>query len=148
MFANVFNVTFFASADVFWSWTNFIFFVPHVLEFAIPILLIKLKLVEKKPRYILSSLGITAAIYTVVHFINLGLNAYCVNANITDWKGDLVQVNYMYSLNPDFPILQIFYKILPYDYWYMFLVFPIVGIYLVILYAKEILGALGARNKT
>ena len=70
------------------------------------------------------------------------------NANITDWKGDLVQVNYMYSLNPDFPILEIFYKILPYDYWYMFLVFPIVGLYLVILYAKEILSALRARNKT
>ncbi len=139
LFALVVNT---AQADFeIFSWTFFFYYFPHVLELGIPILLFALKLVDKQLKYILSTLLITIAIYTAVHFANVGLNAYFVANEILDSAGELMQVNYMYSITPTNPLLQLFWSIIPAQYWYMLLVFPILAVYLGIVYIPEILKA-------
>ncbi len=116
-----------AEAELFGMPFNFYYF-PHVLEFGIPILLFRFRLIEKDPRCIGSTLGITLGTYTVAHFANLLINAY------TD-----VTVNYMFSVDPNAnPAIALFYKIIPYEYWYMYMVLPIVAVYLVIVYLPQL----------
>lgn len=121
------------------SWTFVFYYFPHVLEFGIPILLFALGMVEKHPKYILSTLGITMLIYTGVHFCNLGINAYLVQNNVLDYAGNLIQVNYMYSIVPANPLLVLFKQVIPYDYWYMYMIVPILAVYLCIVYLPQIL---------
>ena len=66
------------------SWTFAFYYFPHVLEFGIPILLFKLGLIEKHPKYILSTIVITMLIYTGVHLANVGLNSYLAANNVLD----------------------------------------------------------------
>ncbi len=122
------------------------YFFPHVLEFAIPILMFRLGLVKKAVKYIWTTLVITLVSYTAIHLFNLWLNSYCLANQILTPGGSVVQVNYMYSLIPENPLLALFYSILPYRYWYMLLLFPVVGIYLGILYLPQILAK--RRSKT
>lgn len=122
-----------------YSWTFIFYYFPHVLEFGIPILLFSLGIIEKHPKYILSTLAITMLIYTGVHFCNLGLNSYLVDKNMLDYAGNLIQVNYMYSLVPANPLLALFKQVIPYDYWYMYMIVPILAIYLSIVYLPQIL---------
>lgn len=111
--------------------TFYFFYIPHTVEFAIPVLLIALKIVKFDIKNIFSTSAITAAIYTAVHFINLFINDYCVKNNIVDWAGNVIKVNYMYSLGGDGNlVLETFRKILPYDYWYMYLAFSLIVVYL------------------
>lgn len=110
------------------SWTFFFYYFPHVMEFGIPLLLLRLKIVEKDFRCIGSTIGISAAIYTVVHFCNLAIN------NFTD-----AEVNYMFSIEATNPLTKLFYQLIPCQYWYMYLVFPILGVYLVIVYLPDII---------
>ncbi len=117
----------------------FFYYFPHVLEFGIPVLLFKLGLVEKDVKCIASTLGITLVAYTLIHFINLAINSYCVANNIVDWAGNVIQVNYMYSLVPENPLLQLFHNWIPHEYFYMFLVFPIVILYQLAIYAPQLL---------
>jgi len=123
------------------SLTFCFYFFPHVLEFAIPILLFKLDMVEKDPKCIGSTLLITVVSYTLIHFINLGLNAHCAANQLLDRAGEVITVNYMYSLAPENPLLALFYSIIPHSYWYMFLIFPIVTVYLGIVYLPQFLAA-------
>ena len=120
------------------SWTFVFYYFPHVLEFGIPILLFKLGLIEKHPRYILSTLVLTMAIYTGVHFINLGINAYCQAHRILDYAGNVIRVNYMYSIVPENPLLALFKTVIPYDYWYMYMIVPILAVYLSIVYLPQL----------
>ncbi len=120
------------------SWTFVFYFFPHVLEFGIPVLLFKLGLVEKDPKCILSTLGLTMAIYTAVHFINLGINAWCAANQILDYAGNLIQVNYMYSILPENPLLVLFKQVIPYDYWYMYMIVPILAVYLLLVYLPQL----------
>ena len=83
------------------SWTFAIYYFPHTLEFGIPILLFALKLVKLDYKTIPSTLIITFIIYTAVHFCNVALNNYFINNNILDWQGNIIQVNYMFSVIPD-----------------------------------------------
>ena len=106
---------------------NFYYF-PHVFEFGIPLLLFALKLIEKDWRCIGSTLGITMAIYTFVHCMNRLINAVWPDAN----------VNYMFSIRPNNPLVELFYRLIPYEYWYMYLVLPIAFVYLCIVYSPEI----------
>lgn len=115
------------------------YFFPHVSEFAIPILLFKLDMVKKDPKCIGSTLLITVVSYTLIHFINLLLNGYCAANQILNPAGEVVTVNYMYSLVPENPLLALFYSIIPHGYWYMFLIFPVVAVYLLIVYLPQIL---------
>lgn len=112
---------------------NFYFF-PHVFEFGIPVLLFKLGLVKKDPECISSSLTITMFLYTFVHLCNLGINRYCESI------GSAIRVNYMFSLEATNPLTQLFYKVIPYEYWHMYMVIPIVLLYLFVIYAPELAG--------
>ncbi len=124
-----------AEATLF-DWPFNFYYFPHVLEFGIPILLFKLGLVEKDPRCIGSTVGITVAVYTLAHCANLLING------LTD-----VDVNYMFSVNPNVnPATALFYQILPYEYWYMYAVLPIVVLYLGVIYLPQIRCGLRARK--
>ncbi len=116
-----------AEATLF-DWPFNFYYFPHVLEFGIPILLFKLGLVKKDVRCIFSTLGITMAAYTLSHCANLIINA---NTDVT--------VNYMFSMDPSVnPLTALFYQILPYEYWYMYLILPIVLIYLGLVYLPQL----------
>jgi hypothetical protein len=98
-------------------------------------LLFKLGLIEMHPKYILSTLGITMAIYTGIHLFNVWLNSYCEANRILDYAGNVIRVNYMYSITPENPLLVLFKQVIPYDYWYMYMIVPILAVYLSIVYA-------------
>lgn len=129
------------------SWTFVFYYFPHVLEFGIPILMFRLKLVNKDVKCIASTLSITMAAYTLIHFINLWINSYAAANNILDWAGNVIQVNYMYSITPENPLLALFYQIIPHGYWYMYLVVVVVAVYLVCVYLKDIIQRLKGKKK-
>ena len=118
------------------------YYFPHIFEFIIPILLLKLKMAKLDYKCILSSVVITMLIYTGIHFTNVYINNYCLENNIVDYAGNIIQVNYMFSVEPSNPLLAIFYNIIPFDYWYMYLCVPIVVVYLLIIYSKQIILAI------
>lgn len=109
-----------------------VYFFPHVFEFGIPVLLFKLGLVKKDPACISSSMTITMFLYTFVHLCNLGINRYCESI------GSATRVNYMFSLEATNPLTQLFYKVIPFEYWHMYMVLPIVLVYLLVIYAPEL----------
>ena len=117
------------------DWPFFFYYFPHVLESGIPILLFALKLVEKDYKTIKSTLAITFSVYTVIHFINVAINS----ANIVGPSGSIIQVNYMFSVTPNNPVLNLFYSIIPRPYWYMYLAIPVIIIYLCIWYMPQII---------
>lgn len=121
------------------SWTFVFYYFPHVLEFGIPILLFALGIIEKHPKYIISTIAITMAIYTGVHLCNVGLNAWLEANNVLDYAGNLIQVNYMYSIVPENPLLALFWQVIPCDYWYMYMIVPILVVYLSIVYLPQLL---------
>ncbi len=127
--------------------TFWFFYLPHVLEFGIPIIAFKLGIIKLDYKTIPRTLILTAAIYTVIHFINLGLIAYVKAKNLVDYAGNLLHINYMYSMQHEgFPLLSTFWNIIPHSYFYMFLVFPIIFIYLTIIYFPQILREKKAKN--
>lgn len=115
------------------SWNVFFYYLPHVMEFGIPLLLVALGHIEKDPRCIGSTVAISMGVYTVVHFLNLLINSYCQSV------GKDLQVNYMFSLRPNNPLTDLFFAWIPCTYWYMYLVLPIVVVYLLIVYSPELL---------
>ena len=117
------------------SWPFFFYYFPHVLEAGIPIILFALKLVERDPKTIKSTLAITFTVYTIIHFINVAINS----AGIIGPNGDVIQVNYMFSITPTNPLLNLFWMIIPHSYWYMFLAIPVIIIYLGWWYLPELL---------
>lgn len=121
------------------SMTFAVYYFPHILEFAIPIFLFVFKIIELDWRCILSTLLLTIGIYTVVHLCNVGINAYCSANNIVDWNGDLIQVNYMYSILPSIAPLPLFWSIIPHSYWYMYAAIPLVALILSVVYLPSIL---------
>lgn len=132
-----------AQADFKLNSATFVFYYfPHVLEFGIPILLFKLGIIEKHYKYIVSTIVITMLIYTGVHFVNVALNAYCAANQILDNAGNVIQVNYMYSLDPANPLLALFKQVIPHDYWYMYMIVPILVVYLAIVYLPQIRASL------
>ncbi len=120
--------------------TFWFFYLPHVLEFGIPIIAFKLGIIKLDYKTIPRTLILTAAIYTAIHFINLGLIEYVKAKNLVDYAGNLLHINYMYSIQSEgFPLLSTFWQIIPHRYWYMFLVFPIIAVYLMIIYLPQII---------
>lgn len=121
-----------AEFEIFSSVFAFYFF-PHVLEFGIPILMFKLGLVKKDARCILPTIAITMGSYTLIHFINVLLNGYFARSGME------ITVNYMYSLRPENPLLQLFYNWIPVQYWYMYCIVPIIAVYLMAVYAPQLI---------
>lgn len=114
------------------------YYFPHVLEFGIPILMFKLGLTHKDAKCISSTLGITMGAYTVIHLINIALNSYCAANNILNSAGEVLSVNYMFSITPSNPLLALFYEVIPFEYWYMYMIVPIVAVYLLVIYAPQL----------
>lgn len=117
------------------SWQFFFYYFPHVLGVGILILLFALKLVDTDFRTIKTTLAITFTVYTIIHFINVAINS----AGIVGPTGEIIQVNYMFSVMPANPLLNLFYLIIPSPYWYMFLSVPIIIIYLGWWYLPDLL---------
>lgn len=132
-----------ANYEIF-SDTFLFYYFPHTFEFGIPILMLALHLTKKDCKCMLSTVLITLAAYTAIHFINLAINAYCQKGNVLDPSGNPVFVNYMYSITPPIPILKLFWNLIPHPYWYMLAALPIVAIYLGFLYLPELIK--GARK--
>ena len=121
------------------SLTFFFYFFPHVLEFGIPILLFKLGYVKKRIKYIWSTVAITLVAYIIIHIINVIINNYCLKNGVLNPSGEIIQVNYMFSITPENPLLALFYSWIPYPFWYMIPVILVVTIYLCAIYAKELI---------
>ena len=128
------------------STTFAFYYFPHTLEVGIPILMFALKLVKKDVRCIGSTVALTLFLYTEVHLINVCLNNYATAANIVDWAGNLVKLNYMYSIDPTNPVLQLMYNLVPFPYWYMLVATPFILLYLGIVYLPEIIRAIKNRK--
>lgn len=126
-----------AEAEIFSPVFLFYYF-PHLLEFGIPILMFAFGLAKKDLRCIVSTVWITAASYTVIHFINLLINDYAEKNSILDSASNVLKVNYMYSLVPENPVLQMMYSLIPHPYWYMYGVLALVVVYLGLIYCKDI----------
>ena len=137
LFALIINVSV-SEAEIL-SWTFVFYYFPHVFELGIPILMFLLKLAKKDVKCIISTVVITMTVYTLIHFVNLWINSYAIKNNIVDLAGNVIKVNYMYSIYPDNPLLNLFYSIIPYQYWYMYLTMVVIVIYLGIVYLKDIL---------
>lgn len=110
------------------------YYLPHALEFIIPILLFTLGHIKLDRKCILSTLAITFAVFTLIHPINLWINGYCAANSILNPSGELIQVNYMFTVTPDNPLLALFYSIIPAGYWYLYLCVPVILIYLGAIY--------------
>lgn len=122
------------------------YYFPHVLEFGIPILMFVFGLAKKDVRCIASTVAITAGSYTVIHFINLAINSYTAKHNILDWSSNVIRVNYMYSLEPENPLLDLFYSVIPHTYWYMYVSFILVAVYLGFVYLPDIVKLVRKRS--
>lgn len=116
-----------------------IYYFSHLLEIVVPVLLFKFGLCRLEPKCIYSTLGITIAAYTAIYFINCGINNWAAANAILDSKGAPLVVNYMYSVIPNNPVLELFHRIIPYSYWYMYVGFLIVIPYLGAIYGVDYL---------
>lgn len=110
----------------------FFYYFPHVLEAGIPILLFALGLVKRDHKCIKSTLSITFIAYTIIHIINVAINNGIIG------PGN-IEVNYMFSYSPTNPLLQFFWMIVPYRYFYMLLIIPIIIVYLCWWYLPDLL---------
>lgn len=126
-----------ANFEIF-SATFFFYFFPHLLEFGIPILLFRLGLVEKDVKCIASTLLITLCVFILIHFANVSLNALFAARQIVNPAGAVIEVNYMYSIRPENPVLSLFWSFIPHPFWYMMPVLLIVLVYLGAVYIKQI----------
>ena len=127
------------SVNPFFTVGTLFYYIPHVVEFALPVLLVSLGHVEKDPKCIPSTIGITMGLYTVIHFINLGLNQWFTAADIRNPEGEVILANYMFSIKPNNPLCALFQKWIPGPYWFMFLTIPIMAVYLTGVYAPELI---------
>lgn len=125
------------NVDLF-SATFFFYYFPHVMECGIPLLLFKLGMIEKDHRCIGSTLSITMLVYTAVHICNKLINWYCVANHVVNGGGSVIQVNYMFSIAATNPLTAMFYKVIPMEYWHMYMILPILAVYLVIVYAPQL----------
>lgn len=104
-------------------------FISHTIGYCIPFLMFSLGLVKPHPKYILPCVGTTFGLYTIAHFVNLFVNEILKAQNILDSTGTLYQVNYMFSLDPQGnPVLVLCWNLIPYQYFYMLAVIPIIAL--------------------
>lgn len=124
----------------------FFYYVPHVLEFGIPLLLFTLGHIKKDPKCIVTTVVITMVIYTLVHFANLALTDYVDANNICNPEGVRIVPNYMFSMAATNPLLVLFQQIIPGQYWHMYLAIPILVVYLLIVYAPDIVRSIKTKK--
>lgn len=123
------------------------YFFPHLLEFGIPLLLVALGLVKKDIKCIGTTLLITLCAFVLVHFANVMLNSYFTANQILGPSGALIQVNYMYTIKPENPVMALFWSLIPYRFWYLLPVLLIIFVYLLLVYSKQIIAHFGKNKK-
>lgn len=129
------------------SWVFVAYFFPHMFEFAIPFVQLKLGLVKSGAKYILPSVGMTFSFYTVAHVVNRAVNKILDVQEKVDSLGKPVDVNYMYSLDPEgLPILSQLWDIFPCEYFYMLLLLPVVLLIYTMLNCRELFQLIAARR--
>ena len=112
------------------SWAFFLYYIPHTLEIAVPVLLFTTGLIRFDFRTTPITVALTMGIYTAVHFANLALNGYVQANGILNYFGEIARLNYMFSLSPDGnPLLELFWQVIPYPYWYMYGAIPLIVLY-------------------
>ncbi len=119
-----------------------VFYFGHTVEFGIPMLMLALGLVKIKPKYIGYCLSTTFVLYTAIHFINILVNNYLAANNFLDSSGNVIWVNYMYSIAPmGNPALEFFWNLLPYEYFYMLSTLPLFALVYVLMNIGNIVRA-------
>lgn len=115
-----------------------LYFLPHLIEVSLPIAMILLKIVKFDYKNMVSTLILTFSIYTIVHFINVGIEKYfLVHLN------QVVYPNYFFSMNHcNSPFLVFFWNILPYRYFYLLLILPLIFILFAIIYGHQIINVI------
>ncbi len=116
-----------------------LFYFSHLLELGVPLIMFKLGLCKLEPKCIFSTLGITFVTYTAIFFINCAINEYTAANGILNLDGQPLIANYMYSVDPNNPLLELFYSWIPYKYWFMLPAFGIVIPYLGAIYGVNYL---------
>lgn len=113
------------------TWT---YYLPHLTQFAIPLVLGKFRIIDYDVKTIPTTLFYTFLFYTGVHICNVEIrDYYLIN------KGQLVDVNYMFTLHhADNILLKTCWNILPYEYFYMFAITPLLLLIEVCIYGKQI----------
>lgn len=91
-----------------------IYYFPHVIEFAIPLLMLFLNKFKVNKKDIIYAFGITIGVYTI---------AYIFSELITQ---NGVPVNYLFTMGPTNFVTEFFYNLLPFKYFYMYTTFPII----------------------
>lgn len=118
------------------SATFFFFYIPHTLEIAVPVLLFTTGLIRFDFRTTPITVALTMGIYTLVHIANLFLNRFVQANGILNYFGEIAQINYMFSLSPEGnPLLELFWKIIPHPYWYMYMSIPLILAYFALIWA-------------
>ncbi len=114
-------------SEAFW-----VFVLCHTVDVTVPALLFTTGLVEFNIKKAPPVIGATMAAYTGVHFINLGINKYLASqAASISTRAAVPHVNYMYSLGDEGnAVFALFQKIIPFDYWHMYLIAPIIAAFL------------------
>lgn len=124
------------------SWEFFLYFTSHAMGCAIPFIMAKLGIIEVKPKYVGRCMLTVFIMYTVVYGINVLINTLAVQYQWYDNLGDLIWVNYMFSVSTQGnPALQFFWDICPYPYFYLLVGGgPIVALYYGIINYKSVIG--------
>ena len=121
-FALLFN-----SIQANYSLTTLVFlsyFLSHTIGTCLPFLMVSLGHVEISTKQILPCLGGTLGIYTVSYFLNKVIIQHFETTGQIDY---IPYINYMFSIYPQGnPMLELFWSIIPYEYFYMLMVMPIV----------------------
>ena len=118
-------------SEAFW-----IFYLCHTVDVTVPALLFLTGLVKFDIKKTPAVVGATIASYTCVHFANLAINKYLIESAPAVMAYSRIpfkvkQVNYMYSLGDEGnAVFALFRKIIPYDYWHMYLIAPIIALFL------------------
>lgn len=129
------------------SFVFLLYYLSHTFGASIPFLMFSLGHIKTHPKYILPSTAATLGIYTLSHFANLIINDYLADVNFVDYAGDLIQVNYMFSIHPQGnPMLLFFWGLIPYQYFYMLAAIPIAAAAFTMMNINHIIRAIKERK--
>ena len=117
-------------SEAFW-----VFYLCHTADVTVPALLFLSGLVKFDIKKTPAVIGTTMAAYTGVHFANLAINKHLLESAsmVASYSRarKIPQVNYMYSLGDEGnAVFALFRKIIPFDYWHMYLIAPIIAVFL------------------
>ena len=79
-----------------------------------------------------------ACVFLLLLLLLLAAGAHA-QQRFTYGGSSVFSANYMFSLRPNNPLVDLFYSLIPHPYWYMYLVLPIVVVYLLIIYTPELI---------